>query len=153
MLRDKNLVSLSHQHQHTLAMCVRLDRAIQAGNLDLEKWQIELHEQFEHEISFHFAAEEKEIFPIAARFPELIPLVRQLMAEHAILRGLFLRAAARRLGVAQLERFVEKLASHIRKEERELFEAMQRLMNPQQLAAVGMALAQALESSKPVCAL
>ena len=29
MLRDRNLIPLSHQHQHALALCVRLDRALQ----------------------------------------------------------------------------------------------------------------------------
>ena len=78
MLRDKNLIPLSHQHQHCLALCVRLDRAIQAGEVDLEAWQAEIQQIFEQEISFHFAAEEKELFPVAARFPELQPLVQEL---------------------------------------------------------------------------
>ena len=63
MLRDKNLIPLSHQHQHCLALCVRLDRAIQAGGVDLEAWQAEIQQMFEQEIAFHFAAEEKELFP------------------------------------------------------------------------------------------
>ena len=67
MLRDKNLVPLSHQHQHCLALCVRLDRAIQAGDVDLEAWQAEIQQMFEQEIAFHFAAEEKELFPVAAQ--------------------------------------------------------------------------------------
>ena len=62
MLRDKNLVPLSRQHQHALALCVRLDRAIQAGGVDLEAWQAEIQQIFEQEITFHFAAEEKELF-------------------------------------------------------------------------------------------
>ncbi len=67
MLRDKNLIPLSHQHQHCLALCVRLDRAIQAGDVDLEAWQAEIQQIFEQEITFHFAAEENELFPAAAR--------------------------------------------------------------------------------------
>ncbi len=57
MLRDKNLIPLSHQHQHCLALCVRLDRAIQAGEVDLEAWQAEIEQMFEQEITFHFAAQ------------------------------------------------------------------------------------------------
>jgi len=44
MLRDKNLIPLSHQHQHALALCVRLDRALQAGEVDAEAWQAEIQQ-------------------------------------------------------------------------------------------------------------
>ena len=153
MLRDKNLIPLSHQHQHCLALCVRLDRAIQAGEVDLEAWQAEIQQMFEQEIAFHFAAEEKELFPVAARFPELQPLVQELLTGHVMLRDFFSRAAARKLHVAGLQALVEKLASHIRKEERELFEGMQQLMTPEELSAVGAALQQSLADASNACIL
>jgi hemerythrin-like domain-containing protein len=153
MLRDKALIPLSHQHQHCLALCVRLDRAIQAGNVDLEAWQAEVQQIFEQEITFHFAAEEKELFPAAAHFPELQPLVQELITGHAMLRNFFSRAAARSLHVAGLQALVEKLASHIRKEERELFEGMQKLMKPEELSAVGVALQQSLAEASKACIL
>ena len=103
MLRDKNLIPLSHQHQHCLALCVRLDRAIQAGGVDLEAWQAEIQQMFEQEIGFHFAAEEKELFPAAARFSELQPLVMELVTGHVLLRDFFSRAAARKLRVTELQ--------------------------------------------------
>ena len=84
MLRDKNLIPLSHQHQHCLSLCVRLDRAIQAGDVDLEAWQAEIQQIFEQEIAFHFAAEEKELFPVAARHAELQPMVQELLTGHIL---------------------------------------------------------------------
>jgi hypothetical protein len=48
---------------------------------------------------------------------------------------------------------VEKLASHIRKEERELFERMQKLMQPEELCAVGAALQQSLAEASNACIL
>ena len=48
---------------------------------------------------------------------------------------------------------MEKLASHIRKEERELFEGMQKLMNPEELSAVGAALQQSLTEASDACIL
>ncbi|HEX3352901.1 MAG: hemerythrin domain-containing protein [Terriglobales bacterium] len=153
MLRDKNLIPLSHQHQHCLALCVRLDRAIQAGEVDLEAWQAEIQQMFEQEITFHFAAEEKELFPAAARFSELQPLVQELMTGHVLLRDFFSRAAARKLHVAGLQALVEKLASHIRKEERELFEGMQTRMTPEELSSVGAALQRALTDASNACIL
>jgi len=153
MLRDKNLVPLSHQHQHALALCVRLDRAMQAGDIDREAWQSEIQQHFEQEIGVHFAAEEKELFPVAARLPDLHELVEELLAEHAVLREFFSRATARTLEAPGLQDFVEKLARHIRKEERQLFEQMQRLMKPGDLAVLGSALALALKEASQACIL
>jgi len=153
MLRDPNLIPLSRQHQHALALCVRLDRAIQAGEVDLEAWQAEIQQQFEQEIGVHFAAEEKELFPAAARLPEMQPLVDELLAEHAFLRDYFARAAARSLDQKSLGNFGDKLTQHIRKEERQLFEGMQKVMNPQELAALGAALDEALKDVSQACAL
>jgi hemerythrin-like domain-containing protein len=151
MLRDRNLVPLSHQHQRALALCVRLDRAIQAGSVDLESWQQEIHDTFQHEICVHFEAEEKVIFPTAARIDNLQVIVAELRAEHEELRGLFARAGERGLEIDHLQQFVEKLARHIRKEERELFEGMQREMELEQLAEIGAALIEALRAATHVC--
>jgi hemerythrin-like domain-containing protein len=153
MLRDQNLIPLSRQHQHALALCVRLDRAIQAGEIDLEGWQAEIQQQFESEIGIHFAAEEKELFPVAARFAEMQFLVEELLAEHALLRDFFARAADRRLDPQSLGEFAAKLAQHIRKEERQLFEGMQKLMSPQELDILGGALDEALKNASDACIL
>ncbi|MBZ5706866.1 MAG: hemerythrin domain-containing protein [Acidobacteriia bacterium] len=153
MLRDKNLVPLSHQHQHALALCVRLDRAIQAGEVDLEAWQAEIQQIFEQEIATHFAAEEKELFPAAARFDEMRSLVQELQAEHKVLRDFFSRAAGRALDAASLKAFVETLSAHIRKEERQLFEGMQSRMTSDELAAVGAALDRELAQASDACIL
>ena len=55
--------------------------------------------------------------------------------------------------MTELQVLVEKLASHIRKEERELFEGMQRLMNPEELSVVGAALQQSLAEASRACIL
>jgi hemerythrin-like domain-containing protein len=141
VLRDKNLVPLSRQHQHGLALCVRLSRVLEASaEVDLEAWQAEIGQQFEQEIAAHFAAEEKEVFPRAARFPELQGLVQELLAEHEVLRSLFAQAEARSLDQAGLAEFCKMLEAHIRKEERQLFEAMQQVMSAEELSAMGSAL-------------
>lgn len=152
MLRDENLVPLSHQHQHALAVCVRLDRALQAGGVDLEAWQAELQQIFDGEIGVHFAAEEKDLFPVAANFPELRNLVQELAAEHVVLRGFFSRASARELDSTALGVLAEKLSGHIRKEERQLFETMQKLMTSDELAVLGGKLETALAEAPQACA-
>src|SRR5579884_323980 len=153
MLRDKNLIPLSHQHQHALALCVRLDRALQANDVNLEAWQAELQSLFNQEISIHFAAEEKEVFSSATRYPELAQLVEELRAEHATLREFFRRAAVRSLDEAALGDLVENLAHHIRKEERQLFEGMQKVMTVEQLFTIGTALQEALKAASQSCIL
>jgi hemerythrin-like domain-containing protein len=153
MLRDPNLIPLSRQHQHALALCVRLDRAIKAGRIDVEPWQVEIQQQFESEIGVHFAAEEKELFPAAAHFPEMQPLVAELIAEHALLRDYFERAANRSLDRQSLGAFGERLVQHIRKEERQLFESMQKVMTVKELATLGIALDEALKNASQACAL
>jgi hemerythrin-like domain-containing protein len=151
MLRDKNLVPLSRQHQHALALCVRLDRAIRAGEIDPAPWQAEIAQIFQQEIAIHFAAEERELFPAAMKFPELHPVVQELVEEHAQLRDLFARAQSRELNRAELSSFAFTLAQHIRKEERQLFEGMQKVMGAAELATLGAALDVALKDAAAAC--
>jgi hemerythrin-like domain-containing protein len=153
MLRNQNLVALSRQHHHSLALCVRLDRALQAGAVDAEAWQSEMVQHFEQEVSVHFAAEESEVFPVAARFEGLKPLVEELVAEHEMLRVLFAGAASRSLNTVSLAEFGDRFAKHIRKEERQLFEGMQRVMNAGDLDALGSNLGQALAAASGACLL
>ncbi|MBZ5722584.1 MAG: hemerythrin domain-containing protein [Acidobacteriia bacterium] len=153
MLRDQSLIPLSRQHQHALALCVRLDRAMPIKAGDLEAWQAEIQQIFEQEISIHFAAEEKELFPVAERFAELRSLIEELRVEHAKLREFFAGAAARSLDAAALKNFGETLSAHIRKEERQLFEGMQRVMSAQELAALAPVLDRELADASNACIL
>jgi len=140
MLRDKNLVPLSHQHQHALAMCVRLERALARGDADLTVWQEEIAGIWENEIRFHFEAEERVLFPAAEEYAPLRALVKQLIAEHGTLRNLFARAKARQMDAATLKAFGETLSQHIRTEERQLFEECQRQMPVDEMARTGAAM-------------
>jgi hypothetical protein len=83
MLRDKNLVPLSRQHQHALALCVRINRAPLSTARELDAWQAEVQQHFEQEIQYHFAAEEVALFPAAERFSELRSLVEGLLADDS----------------------------------------------------------------------
>jgi hemerythrin-like domain-containing protein len=153
MLRDKSLIPLSHQHQRALALCVRIDRAQPIPGADLQAWQVEIVFHFEQEIRIHFAAEESVIFPAARQFAELVPLVEELIAEHASLRKVFALAEARQLSAENLAGFAQQLSAHIRKEERQLFEGMQQLMKPAELANLGLRLEAALKDASQACIL
>ena len=151
MLRDPSLIPLSRQHQHALALCVRLERALQAAAVDLSVWQLEVHQHYANEVRFHFAAEEKVLFPAARRFPELVALVKEHAGEHGRLREQFVHAEQGTMNQAELETFAKLLSGHIRKEERRLFEAMQQQMRPEELKALGDELARALEDAVQAC--
>lgn len=153
MLRDKNLAPLSRQHQHALALCVRIDRASPIREADRAAWQEEIARHFRNEIGIHFAAEEQYVFPAAAGFPGLKTLVDELLSEHQWLCDRFVMAEEQRLAAAEINEFARKLSQHIRKEERQLFEGLQELMSREQLAEMGRALEQALQDAAQECAL
>ena len=153
MLRNKNLIPLSHQHQRALALCVRIDRAQPIRDTDLDAWQAEIEQHFEQEIKLHFAAEEVELFPAARRFTELIPLVDGLVADHGALRELFKQAESRALSAEDLLAFAQQLSAHIRKEERLLFERMQQVMMAEELSLLGARLKAALATAAQSCVL
>ena len=153
MLRDRNLVPLSRQHQHALALCVRIDRAMPIADADLAAWQAEIAQIFQSEISIHFVAEELVLFPAAREYAELIPLVEELLADHTALRESFAQAEARTTSATELSAFGQRMANHIRKEERQLFERMQELVDPEELAVIGQRLEEALKDASQACQL
>ena len=153
MLRDKNLIPLSRQHQHALALCVRIDRASPVGDADLAAWQAEIAQHFQSEIGIHFTAEEQVLFPAARRLPELVALLNELLTDHVALRDSFAKAESAKMSAAELSAFGQRMSTHIRKEERQLFERMQELMSPQELALLGQRLDEALKDAAQACAL
>ncbi len=153
MLRDKNLIPLSRQHQHALSLCVRIDRASPVGDADLAAWHAEIAQHFQNEISVHFTAEEQVLFPEARRFAELVSLVDDLLHDHAVLREGFAKAGAGQMSATELPAFAQRMSAHIRKEERQLFERMQELISQDELALLGSQIEVALTDATQACAL
>jgi iron-sulfur cluster repair protein YtfE (RIC family) len=151
MLRNKNLIPLSHQHQRALALCVRIERASPIPAADLNAWQNEITQLCRNEIMIHFAAEEALIFPVARRLGELASLVDELLEDHAVLRDRFALAEAHVMKATDLSEFARRLSAHIRKEERMLFEGMQELMSAEELNDLGRQLEEALKESAQSC--
>jgi hemerythrin-like domain-containing protein len=147
MLRDPSLAPLSRQHQHALALCVRIDRGPRATAEEISGWQREIVSLFNQEVRFHFDAEERVLFPAAERFAELRKLVSELRAEHVTIRTAVDCAAAGTMNAESLTTFTSLLSSHIRREERELFEAMQRLFSSEELHELGNAVADDFRAS------
>jgi iron-sulfur cluster repair protein YtfE (RIC family) len=153
MQRNKNLIPLSHQHQHALALCVRIDRAQPISDEQLPAWEEELSQIFEHEINVHFSAEERLLFPAARQYKELNQLIEDLISEHISLCQSFSDVKAHRTSGTRLAAFAKALSAHIRKEERQLFESLQRLMTSEQLSDLGEKLNEALKDATAACRL
>ena len=139
MLRDAGLIPLSHQHQHALALSVRIGKAFAEvhDTPDVHHWEREIVDLFDAEIQLHFLAEEKFVFPAAGRCEDLQQLVDELRIEHTVIRRNVERARARQFTVTDLQVFTAMLSEHIRKEERQLFESMQQLLSAEDLKHIG----------------
>jgi hemerythrin-like domain-containing protein len=151
MLRNRNLIPLSHQHRRALLVCVRIDRASPIADADLAAWQAEIAQLFQAEIKIHFTAEEDVLFPAARQFPALAPLVGELLLDHLMLREDFAVAEANAMSAAEVSAFGGHLSTHIRKEERQLFEGLQEVMSREELERLGRDLEEALKGATESC--
>ena len=142
MQRDSNLVPLSHQHQHALALCVQIGKSFAEvhDTPDVHYWELEIVHLHDQELACHFAAEEKLIFPAADRFKELQQLVDELRIEHTLLRRNVENARKRQFRVTDLQVFTAMLSEHIRKEERILFHHLQHSLPEEELVHLGQEL-------------
>lgn len=147
MLRDPALIPLSHQHQHALALCVRIDRAEVSADAELAEWRSEIARLYDQEIRFHFDAEERVLFPAVEHFEQLQRVIYELRRDHGILRAEVATAADGTMTTDALKAFAQHLSAHIRREERELFEGMQSLLSKDQLALLGAAINQDFKDS------
>jgi hemerythrin-like domain-containing protein len=120
---------------------------------ELPAWQAEITLHFQNEIAIHFAAEERVVFPAARKFQELLPLLDELLTDHAVLREFFAKAEARNMSAMELSAFGQRMSDHIRKEERQLFERLQQLLNQGELSRLGKNLDEALKDAAQACAL
>jgi hemerythrin-like domain-containing protein len=141
--RDPALASLSHDHQHGLAVALQLRRvtpetAAAAKAAFAAFW--------DEEGRRHFRIEEEVLLPMAARHvPPAHDAVVRALVEHVDLRR---RAGDTTLAVAgpeDLRILGDCLHAHIRHEERVLFPLIERALPDAELAA----LAAALERAEP----
>jgi hemerythrin-like domain-containing protein len=134
MLRDPCLIPLSHQHHNALALCVMTRRSLAADSspANVAKLARRATDRYELELANHFEIEEQVLFPACGPMPP----IELLLAEHRAIEGLIaqLRTAP---AEALLERFCALLSEHIRREENELFEQIQRTLPREVLDRVG----------------
>lgn len=133
MLRDPNLIPLSHQHHNALALCVTIDRTLSQNSTptEVEVLAHKVGERYDIELANHFEIEEQILFPA---FPG--PMTDELIAEHRKLEALVARVREEP-SAAALTEFTALLRAHVRREENELFEAMQREVPADTLKRMG----------------
>ena len=128
------MIPLSHQHHNGLALCVMTRRSLAADPSpeNVAKLARRAIDRYELELINHFEIEEQVLFPACG--PK--PLIVELTAEHRMIEGLVgqLRAAPT---AELLEEFCALLSGHIRREENELFEQIQRVLPREVLDRAG----------------
>lgn len=142
MLRDPSLIPLSHQHRDGLALCVLVERGLREDGSAEKAAELarKTADLFELELRNHFDVEERILFPAIRE--KLGPLVEELVADHRRLEALVERvsgAAGPERAAALLE-FTSALSGHIRREERELFEDIQKRLPRETLDQLGRAI-------------
>ena len=150
--RHAALVPLSRQHHDALALGVFIERDLKTEDPSaLERLREQALDLWELELRGHFEVEESVLFPAVRRQIPDPGVVDQLVREHEeIAAALADLKEARADSLAQrLRSLREALVSHVRTEERVLFEAVQSSVSEGDLAAIGKGIEETLPA---VCA-
>jgi len=134
MKRALELRGLSDDHHRGLVLARKAKQAAEGeGDLSASEAWSEIESQFAAELAPHFLIEETFLAPQLEAAGAGV-LTRRLYDEHRALRACVRPGGGR--APEDLARFGELLEDHIRFEERELFEAAQKLLTHEALAAV-----------------
>jgi hemerythrin-like domain-containing protein len=130
MRRHGALIALSNEHHGELVQARRLLRAAAQGSDDERLAAADAYlETFFAETVDHFRREEEELFPLYRRHAggteTLERILREHMELHGLARALRAEVAGGSVRAETLRTLGTLLRSHVRLEERELFEAIQ----------------------------
>jgi iron-sulfur cluster repair protein YtfE (RIC family) len=138
--RHPALVPLSQEHRHELAQARRLLRAASAEPEERLAVASAYIDAFFAETVEHFRREEGILFPLYLRHAGSTPMLERILREHMQLHGLVraLRAAAAAGDIPPeaLTTLGDLLRDHVRVEERELFDAIERIVPATELEGV-----------------
>ena len=144
MKRSAALAPLSRDHQHALDAALRLRRADPETVIEAIE---HFHRFFDREGRRHFAIEEQLLFPaLPADDPEWAPCIARVRDDHATIRAYATALADPRDAddpVAGARALGERLAAHVRLEERTVFEILEHRLTAPVLERLGQAIADA----------
>jgi len=127
--RDKNIQPLSRDHHHTLLLCWKIRKGFSKG-VAPERMKKYSDWFFQDHVLPHFEIEEKYLFPVLGEENEM---VKRALAEHRRLQRLF---EDDKDYVKSLSLIEEELELHVRFEERELFNQIQKNATREQLEVI-----------------
>jgi iron-sulfur cluster repair protein YtfE (RIC family) len=127
--RHLSLQPLSRDHHDALMLCFKIRTGIKKQIeperiLNYARWMIENH------LEPHFKIEEEFVFPVLDSGHELII---EVLSQHAALRQAFTTNA---VSYNDLNALADLLDSHVRFEERVLFNVIQEAASPAQLLVI-----------------
>jgi iron-sulfur cluster repair protein YtfE (RIC family) len=126
MKRNVYLQPISREHHHSLLLCWKIRAGFSKG-IEVERMKKYADWFFKNHVQPHFEVEEKYIFPILGNENEL---VKKALSEHRRLTRLFENNDEIEKSLSLIE---EELESHIRFEERTLFNEIQKMATEEQL--------------------
>lgn len=127
--RHKSLVPLSRDHHHGLLLCWKLRQGFKKG-IEVDRMKKYADWFQERYLDPHFAAEENYLFPVLGTEHQK---VKKALAEHRRLRRLFRQEQEVEKALSLIE---EELDLHIRFEERDLFNEIQRKASAEELVEI-----------------
>lgn len=127
--RVKEMQPLSRDHHHTLLLCWKIRTGLKHG-IDPMRIKKYVDWFYPHHVSPHFDLEEKYVFPVLG---EAHDVVKKALSEHRRLRRLIEDREDIKKSLSLLE---QELDRHIRFEERELFNEIQRQASPETLRKI-----------------
>jgi hemerythrin-like domain-containing protein len=141
MKRSQELVPLSHDHQHGLAVALQLTRATEATAAQAAAAFTAF---FNDEGNRHFREEEELLLPaLSAHLPADDPAVVRVLTDHVEIRRRAAELEAGATRVEALHALGTQLRDHIRHEERVLFPLAEARLPTEELNRLGAALASA----------
>ncbi len=126
--RNASLRPYSIDHHQGLLLCWKIRTGLKKG-VEADRIGKYVSWFYDHHLAPHFRLEEQYIFPILGTDHEMSI---RAVAEHQILTEL----AQQQQTALSLANFADALDNHIRFEERQLFQEVQRLATPEQLQLI-----------------
>jgi hemerythrin-like domain-containing protein len=130
--RHDSLKELSRDHHFGLLLCWKIKQGLKK-NVPAERIKKYTDYFFNSHLLPHFSIEESIIFPL---LDESHPLIRKALSDHQRLKDLF---EEKNTSIETLSDIVTELEEHIRFEERELFNELQKVVSPERLKEVEIA--------------
>lgn len=126
MKRHPALQPLSKEHRTVLSFCLHLEKGVK-NSVKVDRIQLYIHWFWESYLKLHFKVEEYELFPL---LPATDNDVVNAIEEHRIIEKLCQQNSMSNRSILDL---MELLKSHVRLEERKLYNKIQDEIPEEQL--------------------